>query len=118
MRRGGGGGGCDCEVSANEYSCAHGAQINFGDLTPYDVKLTVAGNELAPRILTFAISCWYKHHTYNNMNILELSISWKIATGIKSANPTQAGTIYFRTFPGVPGQKFKNSNSLLEASLM
>jgi hypothetical protein len=23
------------EVSANEYSCAHGAQINFGDLTPY-----------------------------------------------------------------------------------
>jgi hypothetical protein len=26
-----GGGG----VSAKEYSCAHGAQINFGDLTPY-----------------------------------------------------------------------------------
>jgi len=22
-------------ASANEYSCAHGAQINFGDLTPY-----------------------------------------------------------------------------------
>jgi hypothetical protein len=22
-------------VSANEYSCAHGTQINFGDLTPY-----------------------------------------------------------------------------------
>jgi hypothetical protein len=22
-------------VSANEYSCAHGAQINYGDLTPY-----------------------------------------------------------------------------------
>jgi hypothetical protein len=22
-------------VSANEYSCAHGAQINSGDLTPY-----------------------------------------------------------------------------------
>jgi hypothetical protein len=27
--------GLDCGVSANEYSCAHGAQINFGDLTPY-----------------------------------------------------------------------------------
>jgi hypothetical protein len=27
------GGGCG--VSANEYSCAHGAQINFVDLTPY-----------------------------------------------------------------------------------
>ncbi len=27
----------DCGVSANEYNCAHsqGAQINFGDLTPY-----------------------------------------------------------------------------------
>jgi hypothetical protein len=31
----GGGGGASCGVSANEYSCAHGAQINFGDLTPY-----------------------------------------------------------------------------------
>jgi hypothetical protein len=29
----GGGGGCG--FSANEYSFAHGAQINFGDLTPY-----------------------------------------------------------------------------------
>jgi hypothetical protein len=29
--RGGGGGG----VPANEYSGAHGTQINFGDLTPY-----------------------------------------------------------------------------------
>jgi hypothetical protein len=31
MRRDGGG----CGVSANEYSCTHGAQINFRDLTPY-----------------------------------------------------------------------------------
>jgi hypothetical protein len=22
-------------LSANEYSCAHGAQVNFGHLTPY-----------------------------------------------------------------------------------
>jgi hypothetical protein len=28
-------GGEGCGVSANEYSCAHGAQINFRDLTPY-----------------------------------------------------------------------------------
>jgi hypothetical protein len=27
--------GGDCGVSANEDSCAHGAQINFGDPTPY-----------------------------------------------------------------------------------
>jgi hypothetical protein len=31
----GGMGGGGCGVSANEYSCAHGAQINFGDLPPY-----------------------------------------------------------------------------------
>ncbi len=29
------GGGGSCGVLVNEYSCAHGAQINFGDLTPY-----------------------------------------------------------------------------------
>jgi hypothetical protein len=29
-----GGEGGSCGVSANEDSCAHGAQINFGDLTP------------------------------------------------------------------------------------
>jgi hypothetical protein len=27
--------GWGCGVSANEYNCAHEAQINFGDLTPY-----------------------------------------------------------------------------------
>jgi hypothetical protein len=33
---GGWGGGLPaCGVSANENSCAHGDQINFGDLTPY-----------------------------------------------------------------------------------
>ncbi len=36
-------------VSANEYSCAHGAQINFGDLTPYItyvlIILTMAENK-------------------------------------------------------------------------
>ncbi len=29
------GGGGNCGVAAKEYSCGHGAQINFGDLTPY-----------------------------------------------------------------------------------
>jgi hypothetical protein len=28
-------GGRGCGVSVNESSCAHGAQINFGDLAPY-----------------------------------------------------------------------------------
>jgi hypothetical protein len=29
------GGGGRCGLSASKYSCAHEAQINFGDLTPY-----------------------------------------------------------------------------------
>ncbi len=29
--------GVGCGVSANEYNCAYGAQINFGDPTPYFV---------------------------------------------------------------------------------
>jgi hypothetical protein len=28
-------------LSANEYSCAHGAQINFGDLTPLTYMLNI-----------------------------------------------------------------------------
>jgi hypothetical protein len=41
-----GGGGGVAGVSANEYSCAHGAQINFGDLAPYltyDSKIRLGG---------------------------------------------------------------------------
>jgi hypothetical protein len=36
------GGGGDCRVLANEYvySCAHGAQINFGDITLQSSKIT------------------------------------------------------------------------------
>jgi hypothetical protein len=51
-----GGGGCG--ASANEYSCAHGAPINFGDLTSYLIsnwlaylplqKLAEASNFLRP----------------------------------------------------------------------
>ncbi len=34
-RKNAGGGGGKCGVSAYEYSCAHGALINFGDLAQY-----------------------------------------------------------------------------------
>jgi hypothetical protein len=37
------GGGKGFGVSANEYSCAHRAEINFGDLTPH---LTNAENKI------------------------------------------------------------------------
>ncbi len=37
------GGGVRCGVSANEYSCAYGALINFGDLTPYVTYCSKSG---------------------------------------------------------------------------
>jgi hypothetical protein len=37
------GGGGDFGVSANEYSCAHGAQMNFEDLTPYLIIILEEG---------------------------------------------------------------------------
>ncbi len=40
-------------VSANEYSCAHGAQINVGDLTPYLIYITYPGQD--------AGSPWWGH---------------------------------------------------------
>jgi hypothetical protein len=39
-----------CGVSAKEYSCAHGAQINFGDLTPI---LFLANISLTDRMFCF-----------------------------------------------------------------
>ncbi len=48
-----GGGRVAGGVSANEYSCAHGTQINFGDLTPYltydfgvSIKLQFPGEKI------------------------------------------------------------------------
>jgi hypothetical protein len=46
-----GGGEGGCSVSANEYSCAHRAQINFGDLTSY---LTLAGQYTEPDFVNFS----------------------------------------------------------------
>jgi hypothetical protein len=51
------GGRGSCGVLANEYSCAHGAQINFGDLTPF---LTWVGRLLHkgnPRDLLVGLLC-------------------------------------------------------------
>jgi hypothetical protein len=39
MSPNGGEGGRLRGLSANEYSCAHGAQVNFGNLTPYLINL-------------------------------------------------------------------------------
>jgi hypothetical protein len=44
VERGKGGG---CGVSANEYSCAHGAQIKFVDITPYLTYGKISGKKMA-----------------------------------------------------------------------
>jgi hypothetical protein len=43
----------DCGVSANEYSCAYGAKINFGDLAPY---LTIYDNSYTKESLNIFYS--------------------------------------------------------------
>ena len=48
MSPNGGGGGGGCGVPANEYSRTYGAQINFGDLSPYltyDLKIRLPCSE-------------------------------------------------------------------------
>jgi hypothetical protein len=54
------GGGLRCLVSANEYSCAHGAQINFGDLTPYLTYAPFAA-DVHPDIKGFVFCCVKTH---------------------------------------------------------
>ncbi len=38
--------GGSCGVSANEYNCTQGAQINFGDQTPYLTILIVSDDDI------------------------------------------------------------------------
>ncbi len=43
-----------CGVSDNKYSCAHGAQINFGDLIPYltyDPLCHISADSVTPKTL-------------------------------------------------------------------
>ncbi len=75
MRGGGRGGG----GSANKYSCAHGAQLNFGDLTPYltyGIHNTVLQDStLLPMCSTSQI---YTHE------VQETPKSWTFAQGVRS----------------------------------
>ncbi len=67
------GGWGSCGVSANEYSCAHGAQINFGDLTPYlpihTVVLAGGGGDeddpIAEKNLTMSWGLFIEVETYS-----------------------------------------------------
>ncbi len=61
MSPNGGWGGGGCGLSANEYSCAHGAQIKFRDLTPYltYVHTIVGGLVLARSWLSEPWQMWF-----------------------------------------------------------
>jgi hypothetical protein len=47
--------GGSCGVSANEYSCAHGAHINFEDLTPH-----LTYGEILRRLFFYPFSYWFR----------------------------------------------------------
>jgi hypothetical protein len=59
-----------CGVSASEYSCAHGAQINIGDLTSY---LTYGKKEPGKFLTLFKIIKIYTG-TYYDIGRLDLPV--------------------------------------------
>jgi hypothetical protein len=79
MRGQGGGGGC--VVSANEYGCAHGAQINFGDLTPGGMEKALVrrhwmgGTEVntVPMGLNFSVPPYGYYNSFTNLGFNALS---------------------------------------------
>ncbi len=91
-------------VSANEYSCAHGAQINFGDLTPY---LTYAFSEhtVPPRKLAYAST----HSSYDFRKYSEqvvMNMDWKNCSHVFRSCPVNTDSsweVVARHIPGSPG---------------
>ncbi len=64
--------GC-CGVSANEYSCTHGAQINFGDLTPYLTYggIAVISQSISLFVLPLPVSSRLSTVFYNSLEIID-----------------------------------------------
>ncbi len=66
--RGGGG----CGVSANEYSCAHGEQINFEDLTPYltynCMKVCNRRNKVEVHTFKLTDDFWFEYFATHGSN--------------------------------------------------
>jgi hypothetical protein len=80
-------------VSANEFSCAHGAQINFGDLAPY---LTYANHPSAKTAILPSFSLCAKLHpkidsTPSPLPLLVLSLA-RQKQPIQSKTGTSSGT--------------------------
>ncbi len=64
-----GGEGGDSGVSANLYGCAHGAQINFGDLTPCPYLTCAQGDQdFFPQATVFT-----------NPSLSQLNLSWLLS---------------------------------------
>jgi hypothetical protein len=64
-------GGGSCRVSANEYSCAHEAQINFGDLTSYLIY-----GKKSDKAFAIDFTQFFKQ--------LALPVYWKIVSSVTS----------------------------------
>jgi hypothetical protein len=70
MRADGGGGG-GCGGTANEYSCAHGAQINFGDPTTYltySMMVSIHGTDMNLKISSHSPMKLLQKQTHNKQS--------------------------------------------------
>ncbi len=85
LMRGGGGG---CGASANEYSCAHGAPINFGDLTPYityGISCHLVTLQLADNISPLEIIWGNQVNVYSLCSTLDNLLIWPHPTCMYSS---------------------------------
>jgi hypothetical protein len=107
----GGSGGCG--VTANEYSCAHGSQINFKDLTPYltyDWCRTVKTVKRQNRFLGIENcrikSSWLKTNStiLTILNILNIPKNPEIQKNSQTSK-TSKNVSYFKILPTRGGGK-------------
>ncbi len=87
--------GVSCGVSANEYNCAHGAQINFGDLTLYLTYGQISSRNLCmARVLDIplfykyfsmvytVVLCAYRIHIYADILHSRVVLAWMKGWGV------------------------------------
>ncbi len=110
--------GRSCWVSVNEYSCTHGAQIKFGDLTPYltydwtwgRIHLTWD----APVVRTWYYCTCYMLQLYAAIHSLFIfydGSSWSVPQQIRGARTYRARICKHLRSPGI------KSEELIPASL-
>jgi hypothetical protein len=92
------------DLSQNEYSCAHGAQINFGDLTPYLTSSSSSRSVLAQELAGWALGSGPVSAGHANARRIRISAGHRAARLQDQAHATGA-EICARTVSRVPARQ-------------